>query len=240
MSDESSKVSVHDCGGDAAAYVLGALEPAEVSAFLEHLEGCAVCRDEVDALYGVVHALPMAAPQYPAPRRLRRRIMRSVQQERAQSRRGRVPSSTAGWSPRRWVAGWPARQWVGSLGVAATAVLVAVALLASTARPPTRVIRAAVTSGTGSAQLQVTGHHGELIVRHLSRLPRGRVYEVWLKAAHSSPVPADVLFLVTRHGDANVPLPRSLSGMSVMMVTAEQAGGSPVPTGKPVIVAQLT
>jgi hypothetical protein len=240
MSDESSRVSVHDCGGDAAAYVLGALEPSEVSAFLEHLEGCAVCRDEVVALQGVVHALPMAAPQYPAPRRLRRRIMRSVQQERARSGRGRVPSSTTGWSPRPWVAGWPARQWAGGLGVAATAVLVAVALLASTARPPTRVIRAEVTSGTGSAQLQVTGHQGELIVRHLSLLPRGRVYEVWLKAAHRNPVPADVLFLVTKHGDADVPLPRSLRGMSLMMVTAERAGGSPVPTGKPVVVAQLS
>jgi anti-sigma-K factor RskA len=124
--------------------------------------------------------------------------------------------------------------------VTATAVLVLVALLASTARPPTRVIRARVTGSTGSAQLDVTGKQGELIVRHLSPLPRGRVYEVWLKAAHRKPVPADVLFLVTRRGDADVTVPRSLRGMSVMMVTAERAGGSPVPTGKPVIVAQLT
>jgi RNA polymerase sigma factor (sigma-70 family) len=139
-----------------------------------------------------------------------------------------------------WIFNWSAGQWVGALGVAATAILVVVALLASTARPPTRVIQAQVTSGTGSAQLDVTGKRGELIVRHLSLLPRGRVYEVWLKAAHSKPVPADVLFLVTRHGDADVPVPRSLRGMSLMMVTAERAGGSPVPTGKPVIVAQLT
>lgn len=238
MSDETNLPSVHDCGGDAAAYVLGALEPTEVPAFLLHLEGCAVCRDEVDALQGVVHALPMAAPQYAAPRPLRRRIMRSVRQEQAQSRR--APGSASGSSPRNWAARWSVGQWVGGLGVAATAILVVVALLASTARPPTRVIRAQVTSGPGSAQLQVTGHRGELIVRHLSLLPRGRVYEVWLKAAHSKPVPADVLFLVTKHGDADVPVPRSLRGMSLMMVTAERAGGSPVPTGKPVIVAQLS
>jgi hypothetical protein len=37
-----------------------------------------------------------------------------------------------------------------------------------------------------------------------------------------------------------VPVPRSLRGISLMMVTAERAGGSPVPTGKPVIVAQLS
>jgi anti-sigma-K factor RskA len=240
MSEETNMTPVPDCVGDAAAYVLGALEPAEVPAFLEHLESCAVCRDEVDALEGVVRALPMAAPQYPTPRRLRRRIMRSVHQQQAQSRRAKAPGSDTLSALRQWVVGWSPGQWAGGLGVGATAVLVVVALLASAARPPTRVIQASVTSGTGSAQLEVTGHRGELIVRHLSRLPRGRVYEVWLKAAHSSPVPADVLFLVTRHGNADVPLPRSLQGMTAMMVTAERAGGSPVPTGKPVIVAQLT
>ncbi|HWD84524.1 MAG TPA: anti-sigma factor [Solirubrobacteraceae bacterium] len=231
MSAETNTASGHTCGSDAAAYVLGALEPAELPAFLEHLEGCAVCRDEVDALQGVVHALPMAAPPYPAPGRLRRRIMRSVRQDQARTRGFRGPV---------WFFNWPAGQWVGVLGVAATAVLVVVALLGSTARPPTRVIQARVTSGTGSAQLDVTGRQGELIVRHLRPLPRGRVYEVWLKAAHRKPVPADVLFLVTRHGDADVPVPRSLRGISLMMVTAERAGGSPVPTGKPVIVAQLS
>jgi anti-sigma-K factor RskA len=240
MSDEMDRAPVHDCGGDAAAYVLGALEPNEALAFREHLEQCAVCQDEVDALRGVVQALPMAAPQYPAPRRLRRRIIRSVHQEQAASRRTRGPAPADGWAPRQWLSRWSAGQWTGALGVATTAVLVVVALLASTARPPTRLIRAQVTSGPGSAELQVTGNRGELIVHHLGVLPRGRVYEVWLKPAHANPVPADVLFLVTRHGDADVALPRSLRGMSLMMVTAERAGGSPVPTGKPVLVAQLT
>ena len=73
----------HDCGGDAAAYVLGALEPGEAEAFRAHMHECAVCRDEVEALGGVVQALPMAAPQYLAPRGLRRRVMR----ERAAAQR---------------------------------------------------------------------------------------------------------------------------------------------------------
>jgi anti-sigma-K factor RskA len=240
MSDETNTGSVHDCGGDAAAYVLGALDPAELPGFLEHLEECAVCRDEVDALQGVVQALPMAAPQYPPPRRLRRRIMRSIDPEHAPSHRAARPAPRTPWSPKRWVTGWSPGQWAGGLGVTATAVLVVVALLASTARPPSRVIRAQVTGRTGSAQLQVSGERGELIVRHLAPLPHGRVYEVWLKAARSKPVPADVLFLVSRRGDADVSLPRSLRGMSVMMVTSERAGGSPVPTGKPVIVASLS
>ncbi|HET9720424.1 MAG TPA: anti-sigma factor [Solirubrobacteraceae bacterium] len=246
MSEHVNTPGVHDCGGDAAAYVLGALEPEEVAGFLEHLEQCSVCRDEVEALRGVVQALPMAAPQFPAPARLRRRVVRSVRQE--QARRPRATSTarpagtagTVGWSPARWVAGWSVGQWVGVLAVACTSVLVVVALLTSATRQPSRLISAKVTGATGSAVLRVTGSRGELIVHHLSPPPRGRVYEVWLKAAHRNPVPANVLFVVSRRGDAVVGLPRSLRGMSVMMVTAERAGGSPVPTGKPVIVAQLS
>jgi anti-sigma-K factor RskA len=239
MSDMTNRPGVHDCGGDAAAYVLGALDRVEADAFRVHLEQCAVCRDEVEALRGVVQALPMAAPQHPAPPGLRRRIMLAIREEQAQTGHLASGAPSGRFSPRRWGAGWSAGQWIGALGVAATTILVLVALLSSTARPPTRLIRAQVTSGPGSAELEVTGHRGELLVRHLRPLPHGRVYEVWLKAAHGKPVPADVLFLVSRHGDANVPLPRSLRGMSVMMVTAERAGGSPVPTGRPVIVARI-
>jgi anti-sigma factor RsiW len=53
----------HDCGNEAAAYALGALEPAEAKAFARHMESCAVCRDEVAAFALVVDALPLAAPQ---------------------------------------------------------------------------------------------------------------------------------------------------------------------------------
>jgi anti-sigma-K factor RskA len=240
MSERLNTPGVHDCGGDAAAYVLGALEPGEATAFLEHLKQCSVCRDEIEALRGVVQALPMAAPQYPVPARLRRRVMRSIHQEQAQRRRAGSPAGTAGWSPTRWIAGWSTGQWVGAAAVACTTVLVLVALLTSAPRLPSRLISAQVTGASGTAVLRVTGSQGELIVHRLSPPPRGRVYEVWLKATHGNPVPANVLFGVSRRGDAVVRLPRSLRGMSVMMVTAEQAGGSPVPTGKPVIVAQLT
>ena len=65
MTDELRCTRPSDCGGDAAAYVLGALEPLEVDAFRAHLAGCIVCRDEVAALQQVADALPMAAPPRP-------------------------------------------------------------------------------------------------------------------------------------------------------------------------------
>lgn len=222
----------HDCGGDAAAYVLGALDPNEVAAFEEHLAACAVCRDEIEALRGVVQALPMAATQYPAPRRLRRRIMDAIREEQSAARHGRRARPALRWTPRVRLA--------GGLLAAGVAAVVAIALVSSSGSTGGRLIRAQVSSIAGSAQLRVTGEHGELIVHHLTAPSPGHVYEVWLKAAHQNPVPASVLFSVSPTGDADVGLPRSLRGVSEMMVTSEPDGGSPVPTSRPVIVAQLS
>src|SRR5205823_2647816 len=69
------------CGADAGAYVLGALEGEEAQAFRRHLAICVVCRDEVAALQTAVNALPMAVPQLPTPRTLRRRVMSSIRAE---------------------------------------------------------------------------------------------------------------------------------------------------------------
>ena len=52
-----------DCGADIAAYLLGALEREEAVAFREHLDTCAICREEVSALGTVVDALPLGAPR---------------------------------------------------------------------------------------------------------------------------------------------------------------------------------
>ena len=41
MSDKDRIADDRDCGGDVAAYALGALDEAETRAFRAHLEGCA-------------------------------------------------------------------------------------------------------------------------------------------------------------------------------------------------------
>jgi len=76
MSHDHEMTGFHDRGDDAAAFVLGALEPAEAEEFRGHLESCAACREKVAALQQTANALPMAAPQYPVPVRLRRRVRR--------------------------------------------------------------------------------------------------------------------------------------------------------------------
>jgi anti-sigma-K factor RskA len=231
MSGQEAMSETHDCCGDAAAYVLGALDPAEAEAFRRHLEQCAVCRDEVDALGGVVQALPTAAPQVQPPKRLRGRVLRAVRGE---------PKPAA--APRARTPRLPAPQPALAALLAACAVAGAVVggVELSTGGAGGRVIHGQVSGVSGSAELRLAGGRGELIVRHLTPPPRGHIYEVWLKAPGANPVPASVLFTVNTAGGADVSLPGELRGISQVMVTPEPRGGSAMPTHSPVIIASLS
>jgi anti-sigma-K factor RskA len=222
-----------DCCGDAAAYLLGGLEPSETARFCRHLEDCAVCRDELAGLRAVVDVLPLCAPQHRAPRALRRRVMRDVRSQ---------PAATAGGAARRY---WrPSIQLGLRLALAgAVAAVVALATVGgvelSSGGSGMRVVRASVTGVPGSAQVRIVGGHAELIVSHLAPPPAGRIYEVWVKRGERPPSPTRVLFSVTASGAADVGVPANLDGVNAIMVTPEPAGGSLVPTHDPVIVARI-
>jgi anti-sigma-K factor RskA len=220
---------VHDCSGDAAACVLGALDADEAEAFRAHMSGCVVCRDEVAALQPVADALPMAAPQYSPPRGLRRRVLREA---RAEAHAGRE----APWSR----IGIRAPMLGLALAVVLAFAIVGVVKLASSGSAGVRVIPAHVLASTASAELRLSGGRGELVVRHLPQPPAGHIYEVWLKRAGAPPSPTSTLFSVTSGGNGAVGVSGSLSGISEVLVTPEPMGGSSAPTHAPVIVAQLT
>jgi anti-sigma-K factor RskA len=232
MTDEERMSGSHECG-DAAAYVLGALNPQELEAFRAHLEQCTICRDEVAEFGLVMEALPIAVPQHRVSRTMRRRLMREVRRE--PSAAGRASRRAGAWSPaalgRR---GWAA---AGALSTVAVAAVVAVLTLSSGAA--TSVFQAQVSGIAGSAQVRVTNGRAELVVRHMTPPERRHVYEVWLKSGNSKPVPASVLFGVSANGSAEVGLPAKLRGVSAVLVTQEPLGGSPGPTGSPVITANL-
>jgi anti-sigma factor RsiW len=218
---EDPMAATSDCGGDAAAYVLGALEPDEAEEFRRHMESCVVCRDEVFSLQHVADALPMAAPQYPAPRRLRHRVLSAVHAEAASPARPRA------WLPRPALAA----------GLAAVLALATVGgiELASRGGPGTRIIAASL----GAAHLRLSGTHAELVVDHLAAPAPGHIYEVWLQRAGQPPAPTEALFSVTAGGAAEVGVPGNLRGVTAVLVTQERNGGSRVPTTAPVIVAHL-
>ena len=78
MTGEGGLRNGRECGEDAAAYVLGALEPSEVEAFRRHLADCAACRKEVAEFERITGALPEATAQYQVPKDLRRRVLTEV------------------------------------------------------------------------------------------------------------------------------------------------------------------
>lgn len=221
-----SATNGHECGGQAAAYVLGALEPAEVEAFRRHIEECAACREEVAALEQVADALPAATEPQRVSKALRRRVMREVcasPQAKAAGRKATVRS----WRP--------AVAWGGALA-ALVVVAVVLAVTLGSGGPSTRVVQASA----GNAQLRIAGSRADLIVHRLPPLPAARIYEMWVQRGHARPVPTGTLFGVTSNGAASVGVPGGINGVSAVLVTQEPAGGSLAPTSAPVIVARVT
>jgi anti-sigma-K factor RskA len=234
--DRDPTTEHRECGGDVAAYALGALDPHEADAFRRHLESCAICRDELAAFGEVVDTLPLSTPMQHAPADLRRRVMRAVDDDLKAAPAHR---RTAAGRPRRarWTLGRPALGFATALAVA-VAVFVGVESNSSQSTG-TRIIHAQV-SGHGTAELKLTGGHAELVVHHFAAPPAGQIYEVWLQRGSHSPSPTTSLFSVTAAGDGDVDVPGSLHGVSQVMVTPEPAGGSTTPTHPPVISAHLT
>jgi len=218
--------------GDAAAYALGALEPAEVEEFRAHMETCAACREDVGAFQGVTQGLPSASPQHPVPKGLRRRVLKEVRATPQEGSPG--PARRPVLIPRRALAA------LGAAAVLAVSVVVGVAIGSSGSSGSTRVIQADVIGAPGSAELRIAGGRGELIVRHLPAPAPGRIYEVWLERGQSRPSPTNTLFSVTIGGAGDVGVVGSLNGVSELLVTSEPAGGSRIPTRPPLIVARLT
>ncbi len=223
----------HDRSDDAAAYVLGALEPGEAKAYRRHLEECETCREEVSALQGVANALPMAAPQFRSPSGLRQRVLAEVGAEHRPQRLTR----RRGWPSGSWL---PRPALASALAVVLVVAAVGAAVLLASGSSQPRITQADVIGSAGTAQVRVASGRAELIVRHFPPPPAGRIYEVWLKRPDRPPAPTNTLFTVTRTGEGDVGVVGQLRGVDEIMVTAEPAGGSSVPTRSPVIVARLS
>ncbi len=220
----------HACGADAAAYVLGALEPPEADAFRRHIAECPACREEVAAYEHITQDLPPAGRErYEVPKDLRRRVMREV---RATPKAAGAP--TSGGAARSWR---PVIALAGALAVLAIAVLVVVGV--NTGGSGVRTVEATVTGIPGSAELAINNNHAALIARGLPQLPAGRVYELWVQRS-GPPEYTGALFSVSKIGFAAVGVPQALDGVRYVMVTTEPTGGTVVPTSAPVIVARVS
>ncbi len=174
---------------DAAAWVLGALDPQEAERFAAHLETCEACRKEVRELRPARALLGVAAPPVELPPGLEERTLRAVREAAAEqpvhrsvAQAGDAP--VVGLAERR---GRPRRPLTW-LVAAAAAVLIAAgggiwALRQSA--PPTVTIALQAPNG-GPARGEAVGENTDngwsvrLTVSGLSPVPDGEGhYECW-------------------------------------------------------------
>jgi anti-sigma-K factor RskA len=229
-----------DCAqrAEAAAYVLGALEPLQAEGYREHLDRCAACRAEFGDLQVAANMLPATAPEIQVPEALLRRVMSTVRSE-AELLNAAGPQADR---PEPARTRWRTRRLALSAAAALTAALAATIVLASGSPSSQGVTTALVAAGApaGHAQLRQDGARTELTLSGIPQPPAGKIYEVWVARAGAAPQATDALFTVTTAGSASVGVPGSLHGIQQVMVTAEPLGGSRHPTSPPIITATLS
>jgi hypothetical protein len=237
--NESEHMPICEQGVEAAAYVLGALDEAEVDAYRAHLAGCAACREEVLQLQPVVDSLAVGVPRALAPDGLRARLMAVVHAEAellhaAGHEADRPARARARWRFRLFPA-------LAAAGALAAGLLIGALTIGGGSSQRTQIIQATVSSPGvhATAALRKTGTHVELNVAGLPAPPLGRIYEVWLEHGSQPPQPTDALFSVTGAGNGAVGVPGDLRGVSKVLVTDEPLGGSLHPTRAPIIVASV-
>lgn len=229
------------------AYVLDALDPDERDAYLEHLRGCAECRDEVASLLGVATRLG-ASPAVAPPPELRAAVIAQVGRT-AQSGPAIAPSGSHR-VVRRWTR-WPA------LAVAAAVTLLGVvggtalhrereAAIASAAMQ-SKVMRIAsapdavsvdvdlgLTHLVMSSEMQSAALMGEDVAMPS---PAGAVYQLWMMHDDGSAAPGPTF--VPHDGELMVVLEGDLADVVELAVTVEPRGGSPSPSDEMVAHIEL-
>jgi anti-sigma factor RsiW len=224
------------------AYVLGSLGEEEAQSVREHLPGCYLCRQELDAFQRIADQLPLAVPEMRPSGDLRPRLM-----ERIQSLNVKEPPRPVRWRfPRRLL---PAGALVGLFLI----VLLAFTNFLLWQRLNTAEVltgplgmraialqnTAAAPSASGFVIMGADGLNGVLVVDKLAQLDEAHEYQLWL--VRDSSYVGGPVFAVDETGYRGVRLqaPESLLSYSSVWVTVEPAGGSDHPTGEPVLNGSL-
>jgi anti-sigma factor RsiW len=214
-----------------AALLVGALDPGEAAELELHLAGCPDCRADLRWLQPAAQLLPESVERVAPPPELRERILAQASSEIPMASAGAVRERRPLLAGRRPLAGLAALALVvaalagyaiggGSGGGAGTTTMVA-------GKPPG--VTARMTREGDSAMLRLANVH---------QLPGDRVLEAWVRR-EGRVVPVRSLFVPDREGRASTMIP-DLSGVDVVMVTAEPRGGSQSPTSAPMVTLKLS
>ncbi len=214
---------------EAAAYVLGALEPGEAADFERHAAGCADCRAELRWLRPAVNLLPASVEQVDPPAELRARILDQARSEPARP----APSKARRRFLRRAGGRWRAsRPWPWRLPPS-PATRSEAAAPEETRRPPSppATLPARSPRSSGSAT------RGPCAWPNMPQLPKNRVLQAWVQRGKRVKA-AGGLFVADREGRAATTIP-DMKGVDAVMVTAEPRGGSEFPTTEPMVTVSM-
>jgi anti-sigma-K factor RskA len=223
------------------AYALDALSEVEAAQFRRHLEGCAVCQQEVRELQQTAAAMGAAEALVP-PAHLRADVLQAVDRTpQLPPYSSAAPAATTG-AP-TWTRRWGPRL----LGAAAAAVLVVGAMFGlgqlgddaeqQLAQGVVRVFEAddantatMETANGGTIAVATSPELGQMAVDtdELPALDDQHVYQLW---AISNGETASVGVLERERG-ASMPMPTPSTEVAI---TIEPAGGSEQPTSEPIM-----
>jgi anti-sigma-K factor RskA len=215
-------MSAHDDMLDnVAAFALGSLDAHDVRVVELHMQTCAECRAEYDAMRPVVTAVGSAAGSDASPSpMLKARIMKEVRAASVPARR---------------------RSVVLPYALAAACLLLVAGLGAVVVEQNQTIVELAGARRVAFAQgdVLVARDRLYLAVHGLPPLPAGRVYQTWTLAKGAKTVTPSVTFTPDAHGSALVAIPTDVDTTVATAISVEPAGGSLQPTTKPIAVVTL-
>jgi anti-sigma-K factor RskA len=216
---------------EVAAYALGVLEPDQALALERHLEGCSECRAELRWLQPAVDLLPgTVAPAEPPPE-LRTKILDQARSEPGPGQRAQAPAR------RGLLRGWRPAVALGAVALLFAAVA-GYAIRGADSGTGEGGTTVAVTRSAGVvARVVRRGDSGTLRLANVTTMPENKVLEAWVqREGDISPVRG--LFVPDRDGRATTTIP-DMRGVEAVMVTTEPQGGSPSPTGAPMVTLSI-
>jgi len=241
-----------------AALALGALEPDEVRAVIEHLESCPEPHAEVRSFLGAGDVLAASLEPVAPSTGLRDRLMGTIAatpQEHVRAATPVAPAAAPALEPRRGgLLDWFSPNLARRLAVAAVVVAIAfgiwnVSLLGQVSQrdQALRAVAQAIASGQTAFRVSGSGGSGYVIAdkngtasfvgANLAPLKTDRIYELWLIGSDNKPVAVGT-FAPSNESVAVVPLERGISGFAVFAVTSESHRVD-APTSQPVMTAKL-
>ena len=232
----------------AAAYALGAVEPAEERSVSEHLATCALPHEEARSLLEAAAVVPVALDPVSPSDQLRARLMATIAETPQEHRATRhlIDRASPAESARRpwWrlsplpsalaAAALAAAVGLGAWGYGQSEQLAARDAALSAIASADAVYAAAGEAGAG--WVVESGDDALFIADGLADLPADRLYELWLIGPDGAPVAVGAL--TEADGLVLTTLERSLADATTFAITVETERVE-APTTEPVLIANL-